>query len=146
MKLEEAIILNVGSEVEAWLDDNVKKYWFKGGSRRFGYNKPDSDIDYFVFSLGRDMQNTLLENGFALPPACHEELYPAVSYTFRDIVHVVIIYNERSFINLREEHNHLEKIIDKTPRLRDVARSMSFFLKGVDVYRVLIAAFPMVER
>jgi hypothetical protein len=114
--------------------------FFIGGSRRFGYNNKNSDLDIYVcLSNGpqlRDYIMKLKQSGFD-----HGEthLYVEIPYNFKDMVHIIIMNNRVRFDLLSSEHDELELHINSYPLLRAVALALKRnCVDGTKIYRTLL--------
>ncbi len=118
---------------------------FLGGSRRFGYDRPESDIDFFVLANDKEIERALIfgfsKIGFRKMP--HEEgysLHPLFRtiLVLQEVCHIVILNNEDGYFNLKREHERIELFLEKEPRLRDLCRELgSLKVKGTYIYRAL---------
>ncbi len=136
------LIMALGEVIEEWLSSNGIK-WFQGGSRRFGYNNGHSDVDYFIYTHDTSVMINLSEVGFELPTMHLEKRYPAISYSFQDLIHVCIIREQCEFDNLRTEHDHLVDIFELNHDMKKIAKNMRTHLSGAEVYRVFMQSFPI---
>jgi len=124
--------------------------YFLGGSRRFGYDRPESDTDFFVLIKNKEIRESLLfglaKIGFReMPPQTDEySLNPDFCriLVLQGVCHVVILDKEHYYNNLEQEHERIEFFLEKEPRLRDLCRELGGLkVKGTYIYRALCRLF-----
>lgn len=88
--------------------------FFLGGSRRFQYETPDSDYDFFVKEDSNMCIHTdLIALGFSLNK---NDSYPGTVYEFqvnnKNLVHIIMLYSEQ-YRELSELHDEIRKSMSK---------------------------------
>jgi len=117
--------------------------YFKGGSRRFGYNCEQSDTDFFVYGgldgaqLIRDLEAVGFseksdESYYSITEGLHTLMY------LPGTLHVVILFNRDRFEELRRMHEKVDRLFINRPNLKQVAIEMrNMGLKGSNIFQLL---------
>jgi hypothetical protein len=135
--------------------------FFLGGSRRFGYENPTSDYDFFVYSDltnlmgggGGSIGGLLISMGFKAInksdqfqtdiASSHAQDYPNVDlYAYHDLIHVGVFSDEKQFSDLAQQHDLLEKFLKKTPTMCLFISTLKYnssFYTGGAIYRALVS-------
>jgi hypothetical protein len=140
------MLSKIASLFISMLEDENRFDYFLGGSRRFGYDTPKSDFDFFLHGEGdgEPLQHFLYRNGFS-------RVFPNEDYKFSEHWRIVIggshidaiILPSNEFHALRNEHALVEKVMCKFPSnainfIRVMKRLNG--VSGSDVYRALKSA------
>ena len=121
-------------EIQDLVVKNTYKYFannevsfFLGGSRRFQYETPNSDYDFFV-SPEMDIHTDLIALGFELNK---NDSYPGTVYKFRinnkNLVHIIVLYSEQ-YSKLRDLHDEIRRSISK-----DISK-ICLYLKTIEKF------------
>jgi len=115
--------------------------FFIGGSRRFGYNNKNSDLDIYACMTTikklNDYGMKLRQSGFT-----HGEtsLYVETPYNFKGMIHIIIMHNHASFDLLSKEHDEMEAYVNANPLLRAVAVALKRNgVNGTSIYRTFLS-------
>lgn len=132
--------------------------YFKGGSRRFGYDSPSSDTDFFVLGEEKssDEESILIDDasiavgdlvggleslGFVKRP--HDPDYSQVEglhylYALDSLLHVAILTNKDRFAKLRKAHQQVDALLAEHPFFGEVARQLKEMgMKGSFIFTLL---------
>ncbi len=124
--------------------------YFLGGSRRFGYDRPESDTDFFVLVKDKKIEEALYLGltgiGFKeMPEADGYSLNPSFCRIFalQRTCHIVILNDEFCFNRLEREHEMIELVLEKEPCLQKFCRGLrGLGVKGTYIYRALCSFIP----
>ena len=155
MDLNKRLVVALTDEIEKWCSDNTIRV-FIGGSRRFGYATEKSDIDFFIYKRERKINFEdkinwkLLSSGFKLISSeDHSSAgYPIGDlYSWNGVVHILVMYAESQFEELKLEHDHLVVFLDDHPLLIGIIADLkNNELNGANVYRHLLQLMRLSER
>lgn len=138
VSLKESMINNLGNSVIVVLENLSYNQLFIGGSRRFGYNIPSSDMDIFVYVPRDDVSyvgNMLKDAGFISESSIE---YPGILYNFKGMVHVVMIINIDKYLSISRMHVELDEFIKINPWMIKIAIAMkNEGIKGRTIFSVL---------
>jgi len=119
---------------------------FIGGSRRFGYNISNSDLDIFAFLpplVTNQVINDFEISGFVETPKKIDYcpgLYAAL--TFKNSIHLNIFASQIPFEVLKTEHNRVEQFLLNNPILTNFIKNLKGYdahdsVRGVLIYTTL---------
>jgi hypothetical protein len=120
-------------------DNNID--FFLGGSRRFGYDTPKSDFDFFLrVHSGEALQNFLFRQGFSRVSNPDYKFSEHWRIAIGDSHLDAIILDPREFITLQKEHALVENSIRSFPKnalhfIKVLTRITG--ISGADIYRAL---------
>jgi len=117
-----------------------REYFF-GGSRRFGFCFPESDVDILVYdSSDLDLPSNLIEalasSGMPFVKVGGDNYgKELVVYEVMGFIHLILFDDWHTFIAHRYNHDEVEKKVRANPVLIDLAREMKQDgLTGSEVY------------
>ena len=124
--------------------------YFLGGSRRFGYDRPESDTDFFVLVKNKEVETALF---FGLARIGFREMPEADGYSLnlsfwrilalRGTCHIIFLNDESCYNRLEREHEKIELFLEKEPRLQEFCRGLGGLgVKGTYIYRALCCLIP----
>ncbi len=117
---------------------------FIGGSRRFGWNRKDSDIDIFLLipnSILHLVESILISEGFIRnndPIGKYESGFTQFIDPYH-ISHVNLTDNTYYFMELKKEHEKVEIFLKEKPVLKVIISRIKhkYNVSGKDIYRLL---------
>ena len=137
---------------------NNKIDYFIGGSERFGYKTDQSDIDFFIFDPNIIKIDKIL---FQLPFNTYIRKNPLMGLgydlrvniqfeLFGGLIHLNIIELKNQFEELKEEHNKIEKMLNKNHELFEFIHTIKnksiSNIDGKTVYRIMKEIINKKER
>jgi len=120
---------------------NVDNVAFLGGSRRFGYSKPHSDWDVFVYTPNKEQ----LVKGLNLDKA-HNLGYKVTGFehyytnVFNEPVDMLLTESWDAWDKLSCDHILVEEFLDNNPIVLSVTQKMAPHMMGKHVYRTLLSS------
>lgn len=123
---------------------------FLGGSRRFGYDRPESDTDFFVLIKNKEIEKALFRG---LAKIGFREMSEAEGYSLnlsfcrilalQGMCHIVILNDELCYKHLEQEHERIEHFLRREPYLQEFCRKLGELrVEGTYIYRALCRLIP----
>ena len=130
------------SEIESVLNRRGLEY-FIGGSVRFNFADPSSDIDIFVLIEDKYFIEELIDKLSGICSDIKETFnsnYEEISrqqFTIHNMIHINCIRSLQDFNGLRSEHDKIESLIQKDHSLVISTLAKELKKQGVKVYPIL---------
>jgi predicted nucleotidyltransferase len=119
---------------------------FIAGSKRFGYDNTNSDLDIVVYAESplrlTGIEILLSKAGFTRESVSYTDQMSSV-WRLGQILHILIMENIDEFEKLREEHLAVAEALKENPVLLKFIQELKPYLphvKGSEVYRAILAA------
>lgn len=129
--------MNFSSDIQACtvnlitniIQGSGREYFF-GGSRRFGFEFPRSDVDILVYdscdlNLSSDLIETFASSGMPFVKVSGDKYgKDLVVYDLMGFIHIILFDDWNTFLAHRYNHDEVEKRVRANPVLIDLAREM----------------------
>ena len=119
------------------LNENKFKF-FLGGSRRFGYERPDSDFDIIIHKAAPVNLDIFTKIGVQIVEI-EATYYPDADVLLKgENVHIIFVSSQHKFKSLRFMHDKIEKMLKDRPGIIEIVpilRENGF--TGGDIFHLL---------
>ena len=131
--------------LEGLFQEELQLPYFLGGSRRFGYLRPESDADFFVLAkdeeIEKDLVDFLASLGFGEQP--NDLGYPlrpgSRLFALPKVFHVVIIKDDAEYACLEKQHETVARLVSDRTDLCELARLLrDQNVKGTHIFRAFL--------
>ena len=136
--INDQIFKGVLQGVSNWLEVNNIEF-FLGGSRRFGYETYESDLDIFVLQVGeeekKDFRIEMKDSGFG---HLNSADYPYETFSFKGIIHIIMVDDADEFRRISRQHNEVEDMVSRNEKVKNLIKLVKSKARGREIYEMLI--------